>query len=235
MLMIAVCDDEPAMLKDIGALVGRYMKGRGVGYEAVFFTNGEQLLESGQSFDIVLLDICLGGMDGIETARKLRKDQKDCCLIFITALREYVFDAFDVEAAQYLIKPVSSEKLWAVLDKALERMQKNENDTILIYRRQGYIKLRLSEIYYCESLNHQVAIYTCGNVQHCYGKIEEIARQLNEDFYRCHRSYICNMWHVQGYQKGFAYFPNGESIPVAKRRQPEFTEALLRFQRREMR
>lgn len=114
MLKIAVCDDEPAYAKQISDRIKRFMPD----CEIESFLSGEDLLLCGALFDIYFLDIQMERMNGIETARKLREQDDESIIVFFTAAKEYVFDAFDVAALQYLVKPVDDAKLQETLVRA---------------------------------------------------------------------------------------------------------------------
>ena len=117
MLQIAVCEDEKAMGSYLKQLIDKRLAGRKE-YQIEVFEAGWELLESDKKFDIFFLDIDLKDMSGIDMARKLR-ETSGAVIIFVTALKEYVFDAFDVQAFQYLLKPVNEEKFFRVLDGAV--------------------------------------------------------------------------------------------------------------------
>ena len=105
-LNIAICDDEKIIREQIKELAEKEMPGVCAG----LYETGDALLAAGKQFDIVFLDIQMEGTDGIETAKRLRQRDEDTILIFITGIREYVFEAFDVAAFHYLLKPIEEDK-----------------------------------------------------------------------------------------------------------------------------
>lgn len=235
MISIAICDDELAILGELGKKITNYMIKMQIDYTLTKYVRGEQLLYCNQDYDIVLLDIKMNGINGIETAKKLRIQGKDCYLIFITALKEYVFDAFEVSAVNYLVKPIKNEKLYTTLDKIISRITAESDKFLTISNGQEFKRIKLNDIMYCEASNHNIFVYTINGIENYKCKIEHLETELNEKFFRCHRSYLLNFKYVQSYKDGFALLSSGEKIPVAKRRQQEFIKALLLYQRKEVR
>lgn len=235
MVSIAICDDELAILGELNKKITNYMTNKQIEYTLTMYVRGEQLLYSNQDYDIVLLDIKMNGLNGIEIAKELQKQGRDSYLVFITALKEYVFDAFEVSAVNYLLKPINNEKLYSTLDRIINRITVEDDKFLSLNNGKEFKKIRLDAIMYCEASNHIMFVYTINGMEQCKYKIEYMETELNENFFRCHRSYIVNFKYVLSYKEGLAFLSSGEKIPVAKRRQQEFMKALLLYQRKEVR
>lgn len=221
---IAVVDDEKAIREHICSLIEKQRpKSRVESYAA-----GEELLASGKRFDIVFLDIQMDGMSGIETAGRLREMQTEAVLIFITASREYVFDALDLYAFQYLLKPVDEKKFAEVLERAAaEAGKKKEKKRLFIKARN--LTLDQADILYIESKAKKVEIHTLAVRQsiEIYATMEELEAQLGEEFYRCHRAYIVNMEHIAEYGRDSITLTNGDTVYLAKKKYGEFVKAYM--------
>ena len=126
MFQIAVCDDEKLIVRQIGDMIKDILPNCNISQ----YLSGGDLLESYVKFDIIFLDIQMENMSGIETAKELRNRGEDTIIIFITGVKEYVFQAFDVAAFHYLVKPVRKEKLKEVIERAIEKINKNKGEEI---------------------------------------------------------------------------------------------------------
>ena len=131
MLWIAVCDDEVIECCRMAQKIKEIMQEMKMPCVVRQFYSGRELIASPDSFDIIFLDIIMRGPDGMETARLFREKAFDKILIFMSSSREYVFDAYDVEAFQYLLKPVQEKKLKKVLQKAAGKAENARRNTLL--------------------------------------------------------------------------------------------------------
>lgn len=223
-MYIAVVDDEKVIREDICELIEKQRPESSV--EA--FSTGEELLASEGRFDIVFLDIQMDGMNGIEAARSLRKRQEETVLIFITGIKEYVFDAIDLYAFQYLLKPLNEKKFVEVLDRAVkEAGRKKEKRGLFIKARN--LTLDQTDILYIESRGKKVEIHTARDKEsiEIYASMEELEGQLGEGFYRCHRAYIVNMAHITEYGSDSILLTNGDKVYLAKKKYGEFVKAYM--------
>lgn len=219
---IAVVDDEKEIREYLCGLIRkRKPKSRVKSYAA-----GEELLAAGERFDIVFMDVKMDGMNGIEAARSLRERQEETVLIFITGIKEYVFDALDLYAFQYLLKPVDEKKFEEVLDRAeKEAGRKKERREIFIKAKN--LTLAEADILYIESRGKKVEIHSArGNIE-IYGTMEELGEQLSESFYRCHRAYIVNMAQIAEYGSDSILLANGDSVYLAKKKYGEFVKTYM--------
>ena len=221
---IAVVDDEKAIREHICALIEEQKPGSRI--EA--YSTGEELLASGKRFDIVFLDIQMDGMNGIEAARNLRQRQEDTVLIFITGIKEYVFDALDLYAFHYLLKPVDENKFREVLERAAGEVEKKKEKRGLFIKKRN-LMLDQADILYIESRAKKVEIHTDGSkdIIEIYATMEELEGQLGEDFYRCHRAYIVNMAHITGYDNDSITITNRDKIYLTKKKYGDFVKTYM--------
>lgn len=232
MINCAVCDDEPQMLEQLVACLRTALEERGLPFRAEGFSSGAALLERAGDFDLILLDIRMEGMDGMETARRLRQAGDRGLLIFVTALEELVFDAFAVEAFDYLLKPLDPVRLRRTVDRALRSLERRSGGRILVQRGTLRRMIPLGDIVYGEVLGRKVYLHLRdGTTVDYYEKLENLERQVDGRFFRCHRSYLINLDDVLGCGGGRAALSNGGEIPVSRLRERDFTQALLRRMR----
>lgn len=229
MIKFAVCDDEPRMVRELTGRLTDYMREKNMtGYSVNSFNNGRALLESG-GYDVIFLDIRMDDPDGMETARLLRQREDHSLLVFVTVLRDCVFDAFSVEAYDYLLKPIDSARFRQTMDRALRSLEQSAAGNIVVQKGNGCEVVPFSGLVYGEVLGRKIYLHKAdGAVTDYYGRLENLERQTDGRFFRCHRSYLVNLDYVRGCQGGQAALAQGERIPVSRLRERELTQALLR-------
>ena len=224
MFLIAICEDETYLLEELRKKAETYLKTRHYPAEIRTFTSGEDLLKEQRPFDLILLDLMLPGINGLETAKRLSSKSR---IIFITSYREYAVDAFEVEAVHYLLKPVTDERLYQAMDRALNRSKQEDDRTLALIKSGSTHILPIRDILYCEVFDHRVCIHTAqGNYEYS-GTLDMLEGKLDGRFFRCHRSYLINMSHVVGQEKGTALVSNGNRVLISRRKQAEFMQRLL--------
>lgn len=224
---IAVVDDEKAIREYICGLVEEQQPESRI----ETYATGEELLASGKRFDIVFLDIQMEGMNGIEAARSLREKNanlgvEDTVLVFITGIRDYVFDAFDLYAFQYLLKPIDEGKFAEVLERAVREAAKKKERRVLFIKSRN-LTLDQSEILYIESRAKKVEIHTVRQTIEIYAAMDELEGQLGDGFYRCHRAYIVNMDCITEYDSESITLTNGDRVYLTKKKYGEFVKAYM--------
>ena len=242
---IAICDDD----KKICRFFEEKIKALYQNVDIKSFYDADELWNVAkqnpkQAPDILLLDIQMNRMDGMELARKLRSIGWKTILIFITAYTDYVFNAFDVGAFHYLVKPVSDKKLAEVLRKAAEQFQQEKTDTenkgidrndeqrITIKRGGVHTTVKASDIIYAEVFNRKVVLHTTTENIEYYGKLKNLADELGRDFYRPHRSYLVNLKYVIKYDSSVIFLESGQ-VMMAKQNYAGFVKAYMSYMKRE--
>lgn len=230
MIRFAVCDDEPEMAGALCAEIDAWMQERKeTGYRISCFAGGRALLESPCEFDIVFLDIQMEHPNGMETAKMLRRRSRDTVLIFVTVLKEYVFDAFEVTACDYLMKPLDTSRFHRTMSRAVAACTRRAERSVVIQKGLSCEVILFSQIVYCEVQGRKIYIHQeNGAVTDYYDKLEKFERRLDGRFFKCHRSYLVNLDKVCGCRSGQASLSDGSKIPVSRLREHQLTEALLR-------
>lgn len=232
MLSIAVCDDEVIECCNMAKKIKEIMEDMKIPCIIRQFRSGGELLQAPESFDIVFLDIIMQDLDGMKTAQIFRRKASDRMLIFVSSSREYVFEAYDVEAFQYLLKPVDDRKLRRVLQKAVFKTEMRSREFIIVSKERQKKKLFLDDIYYFEIKGRVVDVHGPEGVFAYYEQIGELENKLRDKgFFRCHKSYLINLKYVEGYNRQEAILENGEKIVIAKRRYEEFGREVLKVMR----
>ena len=232
MLSVAVCDDEVIECCNMARKIKDILEEMKIPCIIRQFQSGRELLQAMESFDIVFLDIMMQDQDGMKTAKMLRERENEKILIFVSSSREYVFEAYDVEAFQYLLKPVNDRKLKRVLQKAVLKTEKRSQEFIIVSRERQKKKLFLDDIYYFEIRGRVVDAHGAEGIFTYYEQIGELESKLRDKgFFRCHKSYLLNLKYVDGYNRQEAILENGEAIVIAKRRYEEFCQEVLKAMR----
>jgi len=227
-IRIAICDDEPVMLADVAARLKQYAEENRTPIQSVYFANGQELLDSSTAFDVLFLDIQMGSPDGMESARQLRARGFPGLLIFMTILKEAVFEAFEVQAFDYLVKPLDNERFDRVMTRAVKELQARDGQSLVINRCRGIKLIPLSNITYCEVIGRKIYLRERdGSVTEYYEKMERLCAKTDQRFFRCHRSYLVNLDYVRGCREGNVILADGSKIPVSRLRERELTVALL--------
>jgi len=231
-MQIAICDDE----KSIGLILEEKIKKLLPDAVIEKYLSGDELIASGCEPDILFLDIQMPGMDGMETARILRQKNERMVLIFVTAVEEYVFQAFDVAAFHYLVKPFSDEKFEEVVKRAvrsIEKYSENQSDEKYMMVQSGgsHMKVFLKDIVYAEVYNRKVIIHTRDTNIEYYGKLQELSEIAGADFFRTHRAYLVHFKYVQKYDANCVTMENGTAL-IAKQNYSEFVKQYLKYNQR---
>ena len=230
MIRIAICDDEKHMSDHIRAMASDFFRKKNREIQLRTFLSGEELLNYDGQIDILFLDIQMNGMDGLETARKLRAGKFRGFLIFITVLKEMVFQSFEVQAYDYLVKPVDEKQFRKTMERLYASMQNTSEDSLLV--QQGYERriVPKDEIVFCEVIDRKIYLnLASGEVVDYYERIENLETKLGSHFFRCHRSYLINLKHLKGYKNGTACMDNGKEVPVSRLRSREFSGVILQY------
>lgn len=238
MISIAVCDDESQELERAHALLTRYMQ-KHPEYEIRIQTFSAPLellsyvTEHG-GFDILLLDIYMAGMRGTDAARELRQLGDNGEYIFITTSRDHALEAFEVDAAQYLIKPYSETGIFAALDKIMQRKNKDRRVVVTLKTSEGIARIAIRDVVFTETgrNNYQIIHTIQGKkmeVRMTATEIFELFSQ-NKFFVRCGASISLNLKYIRQISKDTITFDTGEHLAYPYRVYQKLKEEFLRFQ-----
>lgn len=214
-MRIGICDDEPEMR----SLVERYTRSwaaqSGRACEIECFPSAEALLFAETAFDVLLLDIQMPGMDGIALSRKIREKDERVQLVFITSVPDFIGEGYEVAALHYLLKPVKSEKLAAVLDRACKNLKVAE--AMLTLQVEGEIQMiPLNAISYLEAKGHYVTLHTDNGTFEKKSTLPEMLGRLDSRFYRCQRSYAVNLYRIRKVSRTEVELLDGARVPLSR-------------------
>lgn len=232
LIRTAVCDDETEMTEELAERLSDFFAANKIKAEIIKFYSGAALLKSaeeGLGFDIIFLDIRMKAPDGMETARELRRRNYGGFLIFVTVLEEFVFDAFEVSAYDYLVKPLEAERF----ERTMNRLKKSLSDsTISLHKNGKEIFVKPDDIVFCEVIDRKLYIrLSNGETADVYGRLDELEKRLDSRFFKCHRSYLINFTHLKNFCGSSAVMSTGAEVPVSRLRREAFEKAFEKFMR----
>lgn len=231
MYYIAICDDS---LADLSTITGHLSKlKKTCQLEYITFSSGEELFQSyhdGRRYDLIILDMCMEGMNGIETATLIRKLDETVPILIVTATVQFAVEGYKINASRYIVKPVKRDEFNAIVQDTLEKTSRRRGHYFTFSAESGTTKVKTEDIYYFESDIRTIYIVT-KDARLCFtGKISKIEEQMQDcGFFRVHKSYIVNLQHVYNIYKDFVTMDNNEKIPISKYRRKEANQKLLEF------
>lgn len=216
-IRIAICDDSVADREYVSQMVQRWSAQVGAAVKVCEYTSAENFLfrsADGERTDILLLDIEMGAMDGVTLAKKLRRDNETMQIVFITGYSDYIAEGYEVSALHYLMKPVKGDKLFSVLNRAMEKLSKNEK--VLQFQLSGEtVRVPIYQIRYADVSGNYVTVHGAIDVT-VKMTLGELEKELDDRFHRVGRSAIVNLGCISRVTKTEIYLNDGTTIPLPR-------------------
>lgn len=214
---IAICDDMEEDVKYISSTVKRWAEKENITVDIETFLSAESFLfryAEQKAFDILLLDVEMPSMNGVELAKRIRQDNEAVQIVFITGYTDYIAEGYEVSALHYLVKPLSEIKLFEVLNRAVFKIRKNEKSLFLSVSGE-MVRIPIYEIKYLEVQQNYVTVHAKKDytIKKTLGEFE---RELDERFYRMGRSFIVNLSYIDKITKIDVYLSDGSIIPLPR-------------------
>lgn len=214
---IAICDDSDEDRQYVFDMINRWASAEGYFVNVKMFPSAESFLfnyEDESDYDILLLDIEMGAMDGVTLAKRLRKDNETVQIVFITGFSDYISEGYDVAALHYLMKPLKEDKLCSVLNRAIDKLSKNEK--VLIFETGNEIvRIPVYQIKYAEVFGNYVTIHALSELT-VKMTLNELENMLDERFYRVGRSSIINLTQINRVTKSEIKLADGTAIHLPR-------------------
>lgn len=228
-MKIAICDDEKQFIDAICPLLEQWAQLHNIKLTFYRFTDGDDLIAThrNKNMDLIILDVIMPLFSGIDAAKEIRHNDQDVPIIFLSSSKEFAVDSYEVKAFYYLIKPVAREKLFLIMDDFLKTFKFPKN-TFTAHTTTGFYKIAIDDVDYLEAQNKQVLVHMAD------GKIIEIRERIStcenvflpeNGFFRCHRSYIVNLNHVEQFTKTEIYTSQNATIPISRNNYMAFKDA----------
>lgn len=214
---IAICDDSDADIRYVADMVERWAAAKGYMVHTDTFCSAESFLfhyEEESDYDILLLDIEMRDMDGVTLAKQIRKKNSNIQIVFITGYSDYILEGYEVAALHYLIKPVKEDKLCSVLERAVEKLSKNEK--VLYFEiGGGMVCVPICQIRYADVCGNYVTIHALSDIT-VKMTLGELEKELDERFYRAGRSAIINLTQISRVTKAEIKLSDGTALPLPR-------------------
>lgn len=230
MIRIGIVEDESHYRDQLIAYLRQFEQERGEKVDIVTFLDGDEIVENYSSqFDIILMDIQMKFMDGMTAAEEIRKLDSKVVIIFITSMAQYAIKGYEVDALDYVLKPISYFQFSQRLNRALERMKKREDRFITVAVKEGIKRLKVSDLYYVESRGHILEFHSKHGEFTTVGTMKELEEMFsNLHFFRANNGYLINLEHVEGVNDSCAIV-NEQNLLISRRKKKLFMEALSNY------
>lgn len=216
-MVVAICDDSEQDARFVQHLAECWAKDRGIDLKSMIFSSAENFLfyyAEDKKFDILLLDVEMGAMDGVTMAKRIRRDNEAVQIVFITGYSDYIAEGYEVEALHYLMKPVRQDKFFAVLDRALEKQKQNERCLNLELSGE-MIRIPFYEIRYLDVVKNYVTVHAKQDYT-LKRSLGEFEKELDDRFFRAGRGQILNLRQIRRVTKTEVYLADGTVLPLSR-------------------
>ncbi len=230
-LKIAICDDDAAQRAYLYELVEVWAKRNRHLTEVKQYVGAREFLfdyAEEKDFDILLLDVEMPEVSGIELAKEVRRENQRVQIIFITGFYEYFSDGYDVSALHYLIKPADGTKLYPVLDRAADNLAYRQRSVLLSTGSED-IKVSIADILYIEAENVYVIVHTVQGAYRVRMALSKLSNQLDETFYKVHRSFLVGLKYIKKITRTEITMVNGDIVPISRGLYNDVHTALIKY------
>lgn len=224
---IAIVEDEAAEAEILRSYFDRYSKENGTTFTITHFVSAETFLNRYRPvYDLILMDICLPKTNGMTAAVRLREIDQAVPLIFVTNMAQFAVKGYEVDAFDFVVKPVSYANFALKIRRLLSRLNARREGEILVTLSDHMVRLSASQITYIEISGHRIVYHTTGGEVNAYGNLKEVEAILDASvFVRCNSCYLVNLRYVQAIQ-GNMVVVAGNPLQISRPRRKAFIQAL---------
>lgn len=230
MIRIALVEDDKVYREELMGFLKRYEQESNEKFHITTFTDGDEIVESySGDYDIILMDIVMKYLNGMDAAERIREMDREVVIIFITNTPQYAMKGYMVDALDYVLKPVSYYAFSQRIDRALTRMKKRTKKFISVTCRGGVKKLDVSQITYVEVRDHDLIYHTASEDVFSKGSLADLEQTLGTGhFFRCNKCYLVNLEYVEGVQNNDILVA-GDLVQVSRAKKKALLDALNNY------
>lgn len=234
-MRVAICDDDIKYIQELADLLKCYGEDNLCNVEYKAYTNPLELvaqIEKGLHYDVILLDVLMPGINGIQCAKDIRSFDNLVKIIFLTSSSEFAVESYSVRAYQYLLKPIRKENLFSVLKMLENESESAERNVFVVKSKMGITKIVLSKLQYCEVVNRKIILHLTNNEEcECNLRMNELEEKLEifGMFIRPHRSFLVNMDYIQTLTTHSIVMENGLKIPVPREKYAQIKQIYMDY------
>lgn len=230
-MRVAIVEDDRLCAERIQNYLQTYAEESGQKFEITLYSDGDEIVENYRAeYEMILMDIEMEYMDGMTTARKIREQDQEVVIIFITNMAQYAIQGYEVDASDYILKPVSYFAFTQRLGRAISRMKKREKKYLVINAKNQVTRMDVSDIFWIESRGHRLTYHTRdGLYESTVNTMKEVEEKLADShFFRCNKCYLVNLEHVKGIRDGCAVVHDSQ-ILISRAKKGEFQRVLAEY------
>lgn len=230
MIRIAIVEDDSESARQLQDYLHQYQQETGTAIETTRFSDGDEITEDYRPrFDLIFMDILMRFKDGMTAAREIRRVDPEVLIVFLTNMAQYAVQGYEVEAADFLLKPLSYPSFRQRLERLLKRGMRAQAQYITVPVKGGFRKLDVSHIFFVESRDHELTFHTGSeNVTSSLSMRSAEEQLTGYSFFRGNNSYLINLAHVEGVQDGCALV-SGQPLRLSRPRRRAFLDALAGY------
>ncbi len=228
-MRIALCDDDNRIMDILEEKLTKYYQEKNIDFEINRFLGGKELLAYNlNEIDLLFLDMEMPGMNGVEVATEIRKENRNLTIIFVTAFEKFVFESFKVNAFRYLLKPLDDEKLREALDSLNTKSNKKDDCLCFQFQNENFC-VNYDDIIFIEIMRDKIWIHCHGKTYRWRGTLKQITEKLiKKGFFQVHRSYLVNMSKIKSYTSNTVVLEDNCNVPISKYRLDAFKEEYIK-------
>ena len=223
MLKIAVVEDQPETRECLCRYIRQYTAERGIAAEILPFADGAEIAEGyTPGFDILFMDVEMPGLDGFGAAEKIRAVDADAVLVFVTNMAQYAIKGYEVDALDFVLKPLSFYAFSVKLERSIQRIRTRTGIQIALKTSDGIHRLEISQIYYLETRSRMLYYHTSSGVYSVRSSLQSAEQELGGySFAKCNQCYLVNLQHIAGIKGYSLLLDNGEELKISQPRKKQ--------------